>query len=75
MRAEIQMRRNLLCLVKKQRGSIEVVDLEGLFNDYRNSDKHEFTVSSKSGSPKFANIDLADNDAQVWLMLGDIACL
>jgi hypothetical protein len=47
MRVEIQrITRNLLWA--KNRQANEVIDLQGLSNDYWDSNKHEFTVLSQS---------------------------
>jgi len=50
MRVEIQMRSDHLFWGKDRLAS-ELIDVQALFNDYWSSDKHEFTVPSKSSSP------------------------
>ena len=46
IRVEIQRINRDLFWAKSQQMN-EVIDLQGLVNDYWNSDKHEFTVPSK----------------------------
>ena len=47
MRVEVQrIIRNLLW--EKNRQANTVIDLQGIYNEYWNSTKHEFTVSSQS---------------------------
>ena len=50
MRVEIEMRSGHL-LWAKNRQTGEVIDLQGLFNDYWASTKHRFTVPSQSWLP------------------------
>jgi len=50
MRIEIQMRSGHLIWAKNRLAS-ELIDLQALFDDYWSSNKHEFTVPSKSSSP------------------------
>ena len=47
MRAEILMRSGHLFWAKDRETS-DVIELQPLFDDYLNSDKHEFTLSSES---------------------------
>jgi hypothetical protein len=47
MRVEIQRHTRIL-FWEKNRQANEVIDLQGIFNEYWNSTKHEFTVLSQS---------------------------
>jgi len=51
----------------------EVVDLDGLFNDYWSSNNHEFTVLSQSLSPTSPRI--SDREFQRLLSLESIVAL
>ena len=50
IRAEVQMKSGHSVWAKYREAS-EVIDLDGLFNDYWSSHEHEFTVLSQSLSP------------------------
>jgi hypothetical protein len=54
----------------KDREASEVIDLDGLFNDYWSSNNHEFTVLSQSLSPM--SLRESDREGQGLLSLESI---
>ena len=47
MRVDVQRKTGHLLLAKSRQVN-ELIDLQGIFKDYWNSDKHQFTVQSQS---------------------------
>ena len=70
--AEVRMKRGHSFWATYREAS-EVVDLDGLFNDYWSSDNHEFTVLSQSLSPTSPRI--SDREFQRLLSLESIVAL
>jgi hypothetical protein len=72
MRAEIRVKRGHLFWARSRETS-EVIDLQGLFNDYWSSDNHEFTILGQSLSRTSPRI--ADREGQRLLSLESIVDL
>ena len=72
IRAEVRMKSSSIPWANREAAN-EVIDLHGLFGDYRSSNDHEFTVLSQSLSP--AGPHRSDRKEQRLLELETIVCL